>query len=89
MGIDRGRVGRAFARSCFAASDLLDSVTRLGRQCDGSFCTGTVSGCIIALEILGDLGVVNCDLPRVGSLWFAVIVLLGDEAGAGERGAVK
>ena len=34
IGIDRGRDGRAFALalSCLAASDLLDSVTRLGRQ---------------------------------------------------------
>jgi len=37
MGIDRCRGGRALARTCLAASDLLDSVTRLGRQCDGSF----------------------------------------------------
>lgn len=86
MGMDRDRDVRAFERSCFAASDLLDSVTRFGRQCVGSFCTGTVSGCIIALDILGDL---SCDLPRVGSLWIPVMVLLGDEAGAGERGAVK
>lgn len=84
--MDRGRDVRAFARSCLAASDLLDSVTRLGRQCAGSFCTGTVSGCIIPLATLGDL---SCDLPRVGSLWFAVMVLRGDEAGAGESGAVK
>lgn len=68
MGIDRGRDGRAFARSCFAASDLRDSVTRLGRQLGGSFCTGTVSGCIMALVILGDLGGVYCGLPRVGPL---------------------
>lgn len=51
-----------------------------------NFCTGTVSGCITPLATLGDL---SCDLPRVGSLWFAVMVLLGDEAGAGESGAVK
>ena len=89
MGIDRWRGGRAFARSCFAASDRLDSVTRLGRQCDGSFWTGTVSGCIIALVILSDLAAEYCDLPKLGSLWPAVIVLLGEEAGAGASGAVK
>ena len=34
IGMDRGRDGRAlaFALSCFAASDLRDSVTRFGRQ---------------------------------------------------------
>lgn len=32
IGIDRCRGGRVFALSCFAASDRLDSVTRLGRQ---------------------------------------------------------
>lgn len=34
MGIERGREGLAFelALSCLAASDLLDSVTRFGRQ---------------------------------------------------------
>ena len=46
-------------------------------------------GCIIALVILGDFVGVNCALLRLGSLWLMGSVLLGDTAGAGERGAVK
>jgi len=43
----------------------------------------------MALVILGDLAGEYCDLPKLESLWPAVTVLLGEEAGAGASGAVK
>ena len=43
----------------------------------------------MVLVILGDFGGVNWALPWLGSLSLAGSALLGDKAGAGERGAVK